>query len=185
MFFLAFRLGFSLPHALLTFRFTYAAATALPLLCTDRYVHTLTKGAPDMANIFAQQHSLSKLAQSLRPFWARSPGSTGEEVSEWDQCMLSLLEIASSVAVMTGERDILSDLDADVFAGVTEVRVKNTALLASCTPNFIFCPWFCSNTDIFRDKNYSATCLRCMHAACARTLLDAWALYVRCGPPNS
>ncbi len=112
------------------------------LMFPDRFVHTFTKGAPDMANTFAQQHSLSKLAQSLKTFWARSPGPTQEEVFEWDQCMLSLLEIASSVSAMTGERDVLVDLDAEVYSGVTGVRRK-PPLLIELSPSVSV--WLCSS----------------------------------------
>lgn len=87
-----------------------------------RYVHTLTKGAPDMANTFAKQHSLCKLAQSLKPYWSGSPASTPEAMVEWEECMSSLLEVASSVALMTDERDVLSVLDIDTYSSVTEVR---------------------------------------------------------------
>lgn len=37
--------------------------------------------------------------------------------------MSSLLEVASSVALMTGERDVLSVLDIETYSGVTEVRM--------------------------------------------------------------
>lgn len=77
-----------------------------------------------MANAFAQKHSLFKLALSLKPYWSRSPAMTPEEVVEWEECMSSLLEVASSVALLTGERDVLSVLDADAYAGVTEVSTR-------------------------------------------------------------
>eukprot|EP00903_Cladosiphon_okamuranus_P017088 g15746.t1 len=85
------------------------------------YVHTLTKGAPDMANTFAKQHSLCKLANSLKPYWSRSAPSTPEAEVEWEECMSSLLEVASSVALITGDRDVLSVLDIETYSGVTEM----------------------------------------------------------------
>lgn len=77
-----------------------------------------------MANTFAQQHSLSKLAQSLKLYWSLCPPLAQEEAVEWEECMSSLLEVASSVALMTGEKDVLSVLDADTYAGVTEVKMR-------------------------------------------------------------
>ena len=88
-----------------------------------------------MANTFAKQHSLCKLAQSLKAYWSTSPASTPEAMVEWEECMSSLLEVASSVALMTGERDVLSVLDADAYAGVTEVRMRpspRSAVYVSC-----------------------------------------------------
>lgn len=75
-----------------------------------------------MANTFAKQHSLCKLAQSLKPYWSGSPASTPEAMVEWEECMSSLLEVASSVALMTDERNVLSVLDVDTYSSVTEVR---------------------------------------------------------------
>lgn len=78
-----------------------------------------------MANNFALKYSLPKLAQSLKPFWSCSPVSTREAEAEveWEECVMSLLEVTSSVALMTDETDILAVLDAKVYGGVAEVRV--------------------------------------------------------------
>lgn len=102
-----------------------------------RYVHTLTKGASDMANSFAKEHSLCKLAESLKPYWSRSPAPLSPEAMvEWEECMSSLLEVASSVALMTGARDVLSVLDVEAYSNVTEVRLRPSPpfllLLAAC-----------------------------------------------------
>ncbi|CBJ28101.1 expressed unknown protein [Ectocarpus siliculosus] len=84
------------------------------------YVHILIKGAPDMANNFAHQHSLPKLAQSLKPYWSRSPSPTPDEEAEWEECVSSLLEVTSSIALMTDEGDIWTVLDRDPFGEVAE-----------------------------------------------------------------
>lgn len=75
-----------------------------------------------MANEFAHQHSLPKLAQSLKPYWSRSPSPTPDEEAEWEECVSSLLEVTSSIALMTDERDIWAVLDRDPFGKVAEVR---------------------------------------------------------------
>ncbi|CAB1111138.1 unnamed protein product [Ectocarpus sp. CCAP 1310/34] len=84
------------------------------------YVHILIKGAPDLADKFAHQHSLPKLAQSLKPYWSRSPSPTPDEEAEWEECVSSLLEVTSSIALMTDERDIWTVLDRDPFGEVAE-----------------------------------------------------------------
>lgn len=101
------------------------SSLALSTPCTPRpgsYVHTLIKGTPDMANSFAQQHGLTKLAQSLEPYWSRGSALTAEEETRWEECVLSLLEVTSSVALMTSQRNILTVLDERFFGGVAEVR---------------------------------------------------------------
>lgn len=99
----------------------------LPLLPSlslpNRYVHILIKGAPEMANNFAHQHSLPKLAQSLKPYWSRSPSPTPDEEAEWEECVSSLLEVTSSIALMTDEGDIWTVLDRDPFGEVAQVRI--------------------------------------------------------------
>lgn len=76
-----------------------------------------------MANTFALKYSLPRLAQSLAQFWSSS------EEAEWEECVLSLLEVTSSVALMTGERNILAVLDANVYGGVAEVRIQPCVIL--------------------------------------------------------
>lgn len=100
-----------------------------------RYVHTLTKGAPSMANTFALKYSLPRLAQSLAQFWSSSAEA------EWEECVRSLLEVTSSVALMTGERNILPVLDANVYGGVAEVRTQPT--VCDFFPVFIAGLFFC------------------------------------------
>lgn len=124
-----------------------------PLPQLHRYVHTLTKGAPDMANTFAKQHSLCKLAQSLKAYWSTSPASTPEAMVEWEECMSSLLEVASSVALMTGERDVLSVLDIDAYSGITEVSMHIFAPALSCVGyrgKSSLAP--CTSVLVFREK---------------------------------
>ncbi|CAN0375701.1 unnamed protein product, partial [Hapterophycus canaliculatus] len=84
------------------------------------YVHTLIKGTPHMANSFAQQHGLPKLAQSLEPYWSRGPVLSPQEDTKWEECVVSLLEVTSSVALMTAQRNILAVLDEGIFGGVAE-----------------------------------------------------------------
>lgn len=77
-----------------------------------------------MANTFALKYSLPKLAHSLSQFWSCSPFSAGEAEAGWEECVASLLEVTSSVALMTEEENILAVLDANVYGGVAEVRIR-------------------------------------------------------------
>lgn len=92
-------------------------------------MHTLIKGTPDMANSFAQQHGLPKLAQSLEPYWSRVPSPSSAAKKEWEECVLSLLEVTSSVALMTDERNILAVLDEKISGGMAEVRRSSSSLI--------------------------------------------------------
>lgn len=51
--------------------------------------------------------------------------------------MFSLLEVTSSVAVMTGERDILAVLDAKVYGGVVQVREKSIKKVVLAVQNYL------------------------------------------------
>lgn len=59
-----------------------------------RYVHSLQKSAPELAHKLALHHTLPRLAQSLKMYWSRqSEWSTLAQELQWDECMLSLLEV--------------------------------------------------------------------------------------------
>lgn len=88
-----------------------------------RYVHSLQNSTAELAHEFVLYHSLPRLAKSLEPYWNRRGHwiSLAEEL-EWEQSMQSLLEVTSSVSLMTRVTDIIAVMDAEVGSGVAEVR---------------------------------------------------------------
>lgn len=59
-------------------------------------MHTLKKGSLEMAIKFATNHSLPKLVLSLKPYWAKGLAGRNSSLFEemdWEECMLSLLEV--------------------------------------------------------------------------------------------
>lgn len=90
-----------------------------------RYVHSLQNKTVELAHEFVIYHSLPRLAKSLEPYWNRKGHwiSLAEEL-EWEQSMHSLLEVTSSVSLVTRVADIVSVLDVEVEPRVAEVGEK-------------------------------------------------------------
>lgn len=86
------------------------------------YVYTFKSVSLDSARSFALHHSLPKLALSLKHYWSRGTTELNKQANElkWQECVLSLLEVGSSVSLLANEEDVFCALDADIRVGVVE-----------------------------------------------------------------
>lgn len=90
-----------------------------------RYVHSLQNSTEELAHEFVLYHSLPRLAKSLEVYWSRrGQWVSPAEMREWEQVMQSLLEVTSSVSLVTRATDVVSVLDAEVGEGVAQVRAS-------------------------------------------------------------